>query len=152
MQELGDIDHLASVKSLRTLSLLRNPLAVKKYYREYVIYKLPQLKLLDFRKIKMKEREAANQLFMSKRGKQLEKELAKRSKTFVPGAAIPSDNQPSGPSAAQIKAIKDAIANATSLEEIDRLKPSIKIRKNTRKISKWFVIFESDIFLNKMHS
>lgn len=62
-----------------------NPITAKQHYRLYVIHKLPQLKLLDFRKIKMKEKEDAKRLFKSKKGKEIQKEINKRAKTFVPG-------------------------------------------------------------------
>lgn len=126
IQELGDLDPLITLKNLRVLSLLRNPVASKKHYREYVIYKLPQLRLLDFRKIKMKEKEEAQKLFKSKKGKQLEKEIAKKAKTFVPGQGMPEVSVAAGPSPAEIQAIKDAIANAGSLEEIERLNQMLK--------------------------
>lgn len=67
-----------------------NPITAKQHYRPYVIYKLPQLKLLDFRKIKMKEREEAKTLFKSKKGKEIRKEIMKRAKTFVPGGNMNS--------------------------------------------------------------
>ena len=35
-------------------SLMRNPVTHKQHYRSYVIYKLPQVKVLDFRKVKQK--------------------------------------------------------------------------------------------------
>ena len=54
IQELADLDQLASIKSLRTLSLLHNPVTTRQHYRLYVAFKLPQLRLLDFRKIKVK--------------------------------------------------------------------------------------------------
>jgi len=125
IQELGDLDPLVTLKNLRTVSLLRNPVAAKKHYREYVIYKLPQVCLLDFRKIKMKEREAAETLFKSKKGKQLEKEIAKKAKTFVPGQGIP-EAVAAGPTPDELQAIKDAIARASSLEEIERLNQMLK--------------------------
>uniref|UniRef100_A0A8C1N2D6 Small nuclear ribonucleoprotein polypeptide A' n=1 Tax=Cyprinus carpio TaxID=7962 RepID=A0A8C1N2D6_CYPCA len=56
IQELGDLDPLASVKSLSLLSLLRNPVTNKKHYRLYVINKIPQIRVLDFQKVKMKIR------------------------------------------------------------------------------------------------
>lgn len=129
IQELGDVDTLFTVKSLVSLSLLKNPVASKKYYRLYVIHKLPQLRLLDFRKIRLKEREEAAHLFKGKRGKQMEKEIGKRSKIFVPGAGIPNNStseKPSGPSAADMQAIKEAIAKATTLEEVEKLKQILK--------------------------
>lgn len=42
--------------------------------------------MLDFRKIKQKERDEANVLFKSKKGKEMQKEITKKAKTFVPGA------------------------------------------------------------------
>jgi U2 small nuclear ribonucleoprotein A' len=42
------------------------------------------------------EREDANALFKSKKGKELQKEIAKKSKTFVPGAGLPDTAKPSG--------------------------------------------------------
>lgn len=64
IQELSDIDPLSALKNLQVLSLLNNPVTSKENYRYYVIYKLPNLKLLDFNKVKKKEREQANVLFM----------------------------------------------------------------------------------------
>jgi U2 small nuclear ribonucleoprotein A' len=52
--ELADLDPLANIKSLRTLSLLHNPVTTRQHYRLYVTFRLPQIRLLDFRKIKMK--------------------------------------------------------------------------------------------------
>jgi len=54
VSELVEIDNLQNLANLRVLSLLFNPVATKDHYRLYVIFKLPQLKLLDFRKIKQK--------------------------------------------------------------------------------------------------
>lgn len=54
VQELGDIDPLATLPNLKMLSLLQNPVAHIQHYRAYVVYKLPQLKVLDFKKIKLK--------------------------------------------------------------------------------------------------
>lgn len=75
IQNLGDIDPLASIKTLTYLSLLKNPVTVKKHYRLYVINKLPHLRVLDFRRIRLRERQEAQQLFKGKKGKQLEKEM-----------------------------------------------------------------------------
>uniref|UniRef100_A0A8D2GQN1 U2A'/phosphoprotein 32 family A C-terminal domain-containing protein n=1 Tax=Urocitellus parryii TaxID=9999 RepID=A0A8D2GQN1_UROPR len=41
-------------KSLTYLSILRNPVTNKKHYRLYVIYKVPQIRVLDFQKVKLK--------------------------------------------------------------------------------------------------
>jgi len=129
IQELGDIDPLSTVKSLTTLSLMKNPVASKRHYRLYVIHKLPQLRLLDFRKIRQKEKEESAKLFKGKKGKQLEKEIGKKSKTFVPGANLPStssEKTASSSNVTAVEAIREAIKNATTLEEVERLKQILK--------------------------
>uniref|UniRef100_A0A8C9JR91 U2A'/phosphoprotein 32 family A C-terminal domain-containing protein n=1 Tax=Panthera tigris altaica TaxID=74533 RepID=A0A8C9JR91_PANTA len=60
--ELGDLDPLASLKSLTYLSILRNPVTNKKHYRLYVICKVPQVRVLDFQKVKLKERQEHHKL------------------------------------------------------------------------------------------
>lgn len=50
---------------------------------------MPELRLLDFRKIKQKERDEANALFKSRKGKEIQREIAKKAKTFVPGGNMP---------------------------------------------------------------
>lgn len=54
LQELGDLDPLAEFPKLTYLSLISNPVANKQHYRSYVIQKLPNLRVLDFRKVKLK--------------------------------------------------------------------------------------------------
>ncbi|XP_061613397.1 U2 small nuclear ribonucleoprotein A' [Phyllopteryx taeniolatus] len=122
IQELGDLEPLASVKTLTLLSLLRNPVTNKKHYRLYVINKIPQIRVLDFQKVKLKERQEAEKMFKGKRGAQLAKDIAKQSKTFTPGMAAQLEKKRTGPSHADVQAIKNAIAKATSLAEVERLK------------------------------
>ncbi|KAM9366966.1 U2 small nuclear ribonucleoprotein A' isoform 2-T2 [Symphorus nematophorus] len=122
IQELGDLDPLATVKTLTLLSLLRNPVTNKKHYRLYVINKIPQIRVLDFQKVKLKERQEAEKMFKGKRGAQLAKDIARRTKTFTPGAAAQLEKKRTGPSQADVEAIKNAIANASSLAEVERLK------------------------------
>ncbi|XP_015252017.1 PREDICTED: U2 small nuclear ribonucleoprotein A' [Cyprinodon variegatus] len=122
IQELGDLDPLASVKTLNLLSLLKNPVTNKKHYRLYVINKIPQIRVLDFQKVKLKERQEAEKMFKGKRGIQLAKDLGRRTKTFTPGVAAQAEKRRTGPSQADVEAIKNAIANASSLEEVERLK------------------------------
>ncbi|XP_055010765.1 U2 small nuclear ribonucleoprotein A' [Boleophthalmus pectinirostris] len=122
IQELGDLDPLATIKTLSLLSLLRNPVTNKKHYRLYVINKLPQIRVLDFQKVKLKERQEAEKMFKGKRGAQLAKDIGKRTKTFTPGVGAQQDKKRTGPSPADVEAIKKAIANASSLAEVERLK------------------------------
>ncbi|KAF1520938.1 UNVERIFIED_CONTAM: U2 small nuclear ribonucleoprotein A', partial [Eudyptes pachyrhynchus] len=120
--ELGELDPLSTIKSLTYLSILRNPVTNKKHYRLYVIHKVPQVRVLDFQKVKLKERQEAEKMFKGKRGAQLAKDIARRTKTFSPGAGLPTDKKKAGPSPGDVEAIKTAIANATTLAEVERLK------------------------------
>uniref|UniRef100_A0A8C6L5A8 Small nuclear ribonucleoprotein polypeptide A' n=1 Tax=Nothobranchius furzeri TaxID=105023 RepID=A0A8C6L5A8_NOTFU len=120
IQDLGDLDPLASVKTLTLLSLLRNPVTNKKHYRLYVINKIPQIRVLDFQKVKLKERQEAEKMFKGKRGAQLAKDISQRMKTFTPGVSAQPEKK-SGPSQADVEAIKNAITNASSLAEVERL-------------------------------
>lgn len=121
IEELGDIDPLNTLENLTNLCLLHNPVTAKQHYRLYIIYKLPQLRLLDFQKIKNKERDEAKALFKSKKGKELQKEIAKRAKTFVPGGNMNNIAKTKGLSEEEVRKIREAINRASSLEEVERL-------------------------------
>ena len=45
--------------------------------------------MLDFKKIKQKERETAKSLFKTREGKTQLKDIQQKAKTFVPGAPLP---------------------------------------------------------------
>jgi len=121
IEDLGDLEPLTALEKLTTLSLMHNPVTAKQHYRLYIAYKLPQLKLLDFRKIKMKEREEAKALFKSKKGKEIQKDIIKRSKTFTPGGNMHNIAKSKGLSDEEIQKIRAAINRAGSLEEVERL-------------------------------
>ncbi len=63
LAEFSELHPLHRFPKLITLSLLANPVAKQPNYRLYVIHMLPKLKLLDFRRVKKSEREAAVKLF-----------------------------------------------------------------------------------------
>lgn len=54
--ELGDLEPLKDVKSLQYLSLLGNPVREKKWYREWLAWRIPNLRVLDFQRIRDKVR------------------------------------------------------------------------------------------------
>ncbi|KAL3835438.1 hypothetical protein ACJIZ3_010174 [Penstemon smallii] len=132
LTNLVEIDPLASLPKLQFLSLLDNNITKKPNYRLYVIHKLKSLRVLDFRKVKQKERAEANKLFASK---EAEEEARKESaKTIVP-AEVPSPrdvakeeqtHKPVAPTPEQILAIKAAIVNSQTLEEVARLEQALK--------------------------
>ena len=88
-QELADLEPLSNLKKLQMVSLLHNPVVTKRNYREYVIHKFPNLRVLDFKKVKQQEREAAKALFKTKEGKTQLKDIQRKAKTFVPGEPLP---------------------------------------------------------------
>ncbi|NXE60562.1 RU2A protein, partial [Calcarius ornatus] len=98
--ELGELDPLATIKSLT--------------YLRYVTPKRKAALSL--------ERQEAEKMFKGKRGAQLAKDIARRAKTFNPGAGLPTDKKKTGPSPGDVEAIKAAIANASTLAEVERLK------------------------------
>lgn len=129
IQELGDIDSLATLPKLEYLSLLNNPVSTKKHYRSYVINRLPKLRILDFRRIKKKERDEAASLFKGKKGKELEKEIGVKSKLFNSNAKDQTSRTSVGKpvhTQADVEAIKAAISKAKTFEEIERLNQLLK--------------------------
>lgn len=122
----GDVDALAGLKRLKRLSLLGNPVSQREDYRLYVAHVLPSVAILDFRKVKQAERDAARKKFGGKSG---EKALeSARAKTFAPGVAETEkadSPRPAGPTPEQLLALKAAIANAATLEEVTRLEQAL---------------------------
>ncbi|XP_055324408.1 probable U2 small nuclear ribonucleoprotein A' [Sitodiplosis mosellana] len=123
LQDFSDLDPLVALSKLETLSLLTNPITTDPHYREYIAYKFPKLRLLDFRKIRQKDRQAAVELFKSKKGKEILKEIAKKAKAAAANPAAAESNSSKVPTASQedVQRIRDAIKNATSLQEVERL-------------------------------
>merc|ERR1711936_728026 len=130
LQELADLEPITSLKKLTLLSLLHNPVVTKRNYREYVIHKFPSLRVLDFKKIKQKEREAAKSLYKSKEGKTQLKDIQRKAKTFVPGEPLPEatnkNTNAAGLSPEQVKQLKMMIAKAGSLQEMERLQQMLR--------------------------
>lgn len=154
---LADLDALASLAgSLRCLSLVDCLVSKKPKYRPYTIHLLPNLKLLDFRKVKQKERTDASRLFSLDSSALIAAKRASAN-TFVPGealegaagaaaaagdgtavsaggvegdvsatAGVEGEAVKRGPTADQITAIKAAIATAQTLEEVARLEKALQ--------------------------
>lgn len=129
---LAEIDPLASFPKLQFLSLLDNNITKKPNYRLYVIHKLKSLHVLDFKKVRQKERVEAANLFASKEAEEDVKKSAL--KTFTPGEVLVSEEIPKEeavskvvpPTPEQIIAIKAAIVNSQTLEEVARLEKALK--------------------------
>jgi U2 small nuclear ribonucleoprotein A' len=128
LEKLVDLEPLTRLKSLERLCLLENPVVKVKHYRPYMINKCSKnLRILDFNRIKDKERKAAGLLFAHERGKKLLEEIAPprvvkdtSEKVVAEGAAK------LGPSPEVIERIKQAIAEAETIEEVTRLEKALK--------------------------
>ncbi|WCJ23189.1 U2 small nuclear ribonucleoprotein A [Euphorbia peplus] len=128
---LVEIDPLASLPKLHFLSLLDNNITKKPNYRLYVIYKLKSLRVLDFKKVNTKERVEAERLFASR---EVEEEVVRESIKTVTAdevvnakEVIEEKENPKmvAPTPEQIIAIKAAIVNSQTLEEVARLEKAL---------------------------
>ena len=54
--EMGDLEPLKELKQLKYLSLMGNPVREKKWYREWLAWRIPGLRVLDFQRIRDKVR------------------------------------------------------------------------------------------------
>lgn len=61
--ELSDLDPLQGFAKLTYLSLVGTPVASKENYRYWVLWRCPQIRFLDFQKVKDTERSKAKELF-----------------------------------------------------------------------------------------
>ncbi|CAF1250770.1 unnamed protein product [Adineta steineri] len=124
LQELSDIDQLSTIPKLAHVSFARNPIAMLKDYRLYVIHLLPNLRTLDYNRITQKEREAASKLYKTKLGDKANKKK-KGANTFVPGGDLIKQQQQQQQTPRMTKkdadTIKKAILEAKSFEEVERL-------------------------------
>ncbi|KAJ9517501.1 hypothetical protein QJQ45_025008 [Haematococcus lacustris] len=138
ISNLQDLDPLSGFPKLTMLSLIGNPVVLKSNYRLYVIHKCKGLKVLDYNKVRPRERSEAQRLFPTEEAAQ-----SHGAKTFEVDADYQAQTKASqqeqqqqqqqqqaakaakGPSQDQLLAIKAAIANATTMEEIRRLEEAL---------------------------
>jgi U2 small nuclear ribonucleoprotein A' len=138
--QLALLKPLASCPKLVRLCLIGNPIFVAESYRLYVIHLIPQLKLLDFQKVKDEERRQSEALFEGEQGAALLKEIEAGAKGADKGDDEETNGSSSngrgshsnrssrstGPSKEEVARIKLAIANAKTLEEVNALEEQLK--------------------------
>ncbi|KAF8514504.1 leucine-rich repeat-domain-containing protein [Gautieria morchelliformis] len=134
--ELGDLEPLRELRSLKFLSLVGNPVRERKWYREWLVWRLKSLRVLDFQRIRDKERTAAKSLFLTP--DDLPTSLATTISSTVTSIstkiAVSTDEpKPVAPgkagrlmTAEEKERVKAAIVNATSAEEVRKLERSLK--------------------------
>jgi len=109
----------------------------KKWYREWLAWRLPGLRVLDFQRIRDKERQAAKALFVT--AENLPTALATTLSTTVSTqsskALVTTDEPKLAPlmgkagrlmSKEDAEKVKAAIAKATSMDEVRRLERSLR--------------------------
>ena len=127
---LQQLEPLAQVASLVSLSLVDNPVTKVDGYRAFVIALLPKLRTLDFKRVRPAERSAAEAAYR-RSSKALKGPHARADAHDARGASggsagVPTPPPKAAPSEAQVAQIKAAIASATSLEEVQRLEKALK--------------------------
>lgn len=119
LADLADLEPILSCDKLERLSLVDNPVAGRVHYRYFTIFKGPKsLRVLDFSRVKEKERRAADALFAGERGDALLKDIAPKK--------VHEEDQEDQATGDTIAAIKAAIASAKSLEEVQKLEKALK--------------------------
>lgn len=66
---------LHAAKKLTRLSLAENPVCSVPYYKSYLLYHLPNLRFLDFKRIREEDRKLAQQTFEGEKGRKLIQEI-----------------------------------------------------------------------------
>ena len=112
---------LKGLSKLKYLSLMDNPIAKKQDYRMFVISRCPRLKVLDYKKVTKTERERAQEECGSRAAASFEGVSSSQDKDSVQETTTKNH-----PSKEQLMAIKAAIANATTMEEVTRLEQSLE--------------------------
>ncbi|KAJ1655220.1 U2 snRNP complex subunit [Dispira simplex] len=91
VDKLSALEPLRGLNRLEYLSLLDNPVTKDQHYRLWVIWRFPLVRVLDFQRVKLKERQHATKLFSTPTGEltSLAKSILEvDSKTFEPGEAL----------------------------------------------------------------
>lgn len=124
-----EVRNLSGLKKLRRLVLLDNPLARQdpNAYRRRVLLALPQVKDLDFQKVKAKEREVLRNGMAGGDDVEMAAEDANGNGVATGHTAKRSDgHHPSESEEERIAKIKAALEKADTLEEIQRLEVALK--------------------------
>ena len=102
--------------------LVGNPVTLKPNYRAYAIFKIPSLEVIDYVRVKLKERREAVRLFQSAAGKKVDEAIRTAAEQQPSKEQGKSEVNPLPADAVERRlAIQKAISEAKSKEEIERL-------------------------------
>eukprot|EP01025_Chloroclados_australasicus_P044872 TRINITY_DN4889_c1_g2_i1.p3 TRINITY_DN4889_c1_g2~~TRINITY_DN4889_c1_g2_i1.p3 ORF type:complete len:238 (-),score=47.28 TRINITY_DN4889_c1_g2_i1:688-1401(-) len=139
MRQLKDLDPLSELQKLCVLSLVGNPITKIRGYWHYTVHICKNLKMLDFKKVKQKDREMAEQMYGAKPAAELQengnqqKEQQKEQQQIQQKLVLEQNQEikqvAKTPTAEELMAIKAAIANAQTIEEVRRLEQVLQSGK-----------------------
>jgi len=121
---LTQLEPLGALACLTSLSLLDNPVTKVEGYRAFVIALLPKLRTLDFKRVRPAERATAEAAYR-RSGRKAMRGPAGAAVASSEGVGAPPPVK-AAPTEEQVAKIKLAIANASSLEEVQRLECALK--------------------------
>ncbi|KAL4401612.1 U2 snRNP complex subunit [Malassezia pachydermatis] len=135
--DYSQLSNLKRMRHLTYLSLMGNPIAREKHYREFIVWRLPHLRVLDFRRITERERTIARNLFETADGRLSELAISitgqsetaaapAQPRSFEPGAPLTGASQ-RPLTESERAAIAEAIDKSQSMEEIRRLEEQLKL-------------------------
>lgn len=130
--DFRELHKLKQFAGLTHISLVKNPISAKQHYRDFLIYACAKLRVIDFSKIKQKERAAVAAKFAGASGAALLESLlnAPKKQTVATGKRGGKPASMSGAdvatsvkahTAAQANKIKAAIAAASTLDEVKKI-------------------------------
>ncbi|PKI83052.1 U2 snRNP complex subunit [Malassezia vespertilionis] len=128
VHEFRQVVPLRKMRRLEYLSLLGNPIAREKHYREFVLWRIPSVRVLDYQRVSEKERAYARTLFETPDGRPTELAVHMSGTSSAPHPSKAPSAAPGRLLTAEERAsIADAIERSTSLEEVRRLEERLKL-------------------------
>ena len=131
LSTLTELEPLAHCPTITSLVLVDNAVTKVPDYRAFVIALLPRLKALDYKRVKLAERQAAEGAFRKSRKPAPLKGLGGGGETLAVEQAADDDAPPpaavrAAPTEEQVAQIRLAIGAASSLEEVQRLESALR--------------------------
>ncbi|KAJ2449134.1 U2 snRNP complex subunit [Coemansia sp. RSA 2336] len=124
IQNLVDLEPLRELQELESLSLMSNPVMTKPNARLWCVWRFKALKILNFERVLLKERQEAQELFESSGQPTklaqsiLAMEQSTVENTFVPGEMEVPQDPAKQQSIAELKArIREEMAQVAAMEE-----------------------------------
>lgn len=129
---LADLDPLAGFPELTYLSLIDNPVTSNDYYRSWVIWRNPHIRVLDFQKVKDVERTRAAELFGRSHAEptELATQIMGSRSSAIPltfdGGSAPGPSPVQKLTEEEREQLRLSLKKATSMAEIQRIEKLLK--------------------------